>query len=115
MWSGPLITPLMKLLKQTEPTLVSTDRRSNTRRLPNRQQWLADGQPKAGEVLIRVRAKSVCAAGWHLRSFAVPAGFDLITRLFFGIWRPRWFVLGIELAGEVEPIGKSVTKFKYGD
>ena len=36
-------------------------------------------------------------------------------RLFFGLRRPRWRSLGVELAGEVEAVGAAVTEFKVGD
>jgi NADPH:quinone reductase-like Zn-dependent oxidoreductase len=45
----------------------------------------------------------------------VPVGFGLISRLVFGVLRPRQPVLGTELAGEVESVGKDVNKFKVGD
>jgi NADPH:quinone reductase-like Zn-dependent oxidoreductase len=45
----------------------------------------------------------------------VPAGFGLMARLFFGISRPRRPVLGTELAGTVESVGKNVARFKTGD
>jgi NADPH:quinone reductase-like Zn-dependent oxidoreductase len=50
-----------------------------------------------------------------VRSLDVPAGFGLVTRVIFGILRPRKHILGSELAGEVESVGAGVSKFKAGD
>jgi NADPH:quinone reductase-like Zn-dependent oxidoreductase len=72
-------------------------------------------EPKAGEVRIKIRASTVSAADWRLRSLTVPSGFGLVTRLVFGISRPRRPILGTELSGEIEAIGKNVTKFRIGD
>jgi NADPH:quinone reductase-like Zn-dependent oxidoreductase len=71
--------------------------------------------PKAGEVLIRVRATTVSSGDWRARSLTMPAGFGLIGRLVFGVSRPRQPVLGTELAGVVEEVGASVTAYKPGD
>jgi NADPH:quinone reductase-like Zn-dependent oxidoreductase len=71
--------------------------------------------PKDNEVLIKVHATTVTSGDWRVRSLTVPAGFRLMSRLVFGISRPRQPILGTELAGEVESIGKDVTKFKVGD
>ncbi len=67
--------------------------------------------PGDSEVLIRVYASTVCAADWRMRK-ADP----VFIRLMMGIWRPhKLHVLGMEFAGEVQVIGKSVTHFAAGD
>jgi NADPH:quinone reductase-like Zn-dependent oxidoreductase len=71
--------------------------------------------PAANEVLIRVRASTVTTGDWRVRSLTVPTGFKLLTRLLFGIGRPRQPILGTELAGEVEAVGKDATRFGVGD
>lgn len=71
--------------------------------------------PKPNEVLIKVHATTVTSGDWRVRSLTVPTGFRLITRLVFGFNRPRQPILGTELAGVVESVGKDVRKFKVGD
>ncbi len=71
--------------------------------------------PKDNEILIKVHATTVTSGDWRLRSLNVPTGFKLISRLFFGVLRPRQPILGTELAGVVEAVGKDVTAFKVGD
>ena len=71
--------------------------------------------PKDREILIRIVATTVTSADWRLRSLSMPTGFGLLGRLFLGISRPRQPVLGSELAGVVEAVGRSVTRFKPGD
>ena len=71
--------------------------------------------PKDNEVLIRTHATTVTSGDWRVRSLNVPVGFGLISRLFFGVSRPRQPILGTELAGEIESVGKDVNKFKVGD
>jgi NADPH:quinone reductase-like Zn-dependent oxidoreductase len=71
--------------------------------------------PKDNEVLIKIHATTVTSADCRLRSLNLPRGFELISRLVFGITKPRQPVLGSELAGEIESIGKSVSKFSVGD
>jgi NADPH:quinone reductase-like Zn-dependent oxidoreductase len=71
--------------------------------------------PKDNEVLIRTLATTVTAADWRVRSLNVPFGFGLIARLVLGIWKPRQPILGTELAGVIESVGKGVRKFNVGD
>ncbi len=76
---------------------------------------VAKPTPKGHEVLIKIHATTVTSGDWRARSLDMPVGFGLISRLFFGVSRPRQPILGTELAGEVESVGKDVSKFKVGD
>lgn len=71
--------------------------------------------PKSKEVLIKIYATTVTSGDWRVRSLNVPVGFGLISRLVFGVSRPRQPILGSELAGMVESVGKDVRKFNIGD
>ncbi|MEQ1525340.1 MAG: NAD(P)-dependent alcohol dehydrogenase [Gallionella sp.] len=71
--------------------------------------------PKNNEVLIKTHATTVTSADWRVRSLNVPVGFGLIMRLVFGVSRPKQPILGSELAGVIESVGKDVRKFKVGD
>jgi len=71
--------------------------------------------PKDNEVLIRVRATTVSAADCELRRFDFPSWVWLPIRLAFGIRRPRQPVLGQELAGYVDSVGKDVRSLRKGD
>ncbi len=71
--------------------------------------------PKDGEICIKVKATSVSAADYRIRSFTVPLSFWLPARIALGITKPRKPILGIELAGEIESVGKDVRKFEVGD
>ena len=71
--------------------------------------------PLDNEILIKIHATTVTSGDWRVRSLNVPTGFGFIMRLVFGISRPKQPVLGTELAGVVELVGKDVSKFKVGD
>lgn len=71
--------------------------------------------PGDKEILIRVRATTVAAADFRIRSFTVPLAYWLPARLALGIRKPRNPILGVELCGEVESVGRDVTRFKAGD
>lgn len=71
--------------------------------------------PKSHELLIRIRATTVTAADFRIRSFTVPLSFWIPARLFLGISKPKKEILGVELSGEIESVGKEVTRFKKGD
>jgi NADPH:quinone reductase-like Zn-dependent oxidoreductase len=66
--------------------------------------------PKDDEVLVKIHATTVNRSDCGWRS-AKP----FITRYFTGLRRPKRRILGSELAGEVEAVGKAVTEFEVGD
>jgi NADPH:quinone reductase-like Zn-dependent oxidoreductase len=72
-------------------------------------------EPKADEMLIRIRATTVSSGDWRVRSLTVPKGMGMMVRAVFGLTRPRNPILGTELAGEIESVGAAVTTFKVGD
>jgi NADPH:quinone reductase-like Zn-dependent oxidoreductase len=78
-------------------------------------QELAKPAPRDNEVLVKVLATTVTAGDSRMRSFTVPLTFWLPARMMLGIRKPKNSVLGMELAGEVEAVGKEVKKFKVGD
>ena len=79
--------------------------------------------PKNNEVLIRIHATSVNFGDIAARNFGnishrdffMPLPFFLIGGLQFGFNKPKNTILGNELAGEIEAVGKDVKRFKGGD
>jgi NADPH:quinone reductase-like Zn-dependent oxidoreductase len=71
--------------------------------------------PKDNEILIKVHATTVTSADTRIRGFKVPLSFWLPARIALGFRSPKINILGAELAGEIESVGKDVKKFKAGD
>ena len=63
-----------------------------------------------GDVLVRVRAASANAGDWHLLR-----GTPLPFRLIAGLRIPKFKIIGTDIAGHVEAVGRSVTQFRPGD
>ncbi|MHA1966139.1 MAG: NAD(P)-dependent alcohol dehydrogenase [Candidatus Thorarchaeota archaeon] len=73
---------------------------------------------KDNEILIKNRATTVLLGDCEVRGFNFPhfsLGFKLLMRLGFGIRGPRKKILGQQVAGEIEEIGKNVTQYSVGD
>ena len=73
--------------------------------------------PKDNEVLVAIHATTVSTGDCNVRNFTfVTKSMLPIAKLMFGIGKPwKERVLGTELAGEVESVGKDVKRFKAGD
>jgi len=71
--------------------------------------------PKDNEVLVKVYATTVHRGDSRMRSFTVPRGMWLMARIALGIRGPRKKILGMELAGEIEAVGKDAKRFRKGD
>jgi len=63
--------------------------------------------PADNEVLVRVHATTICAADYRLKSFAPALAWCIGLR--------KGKILGMELSGTVESVGKAVTRFRPGD
>jgi len=66
--------------------------------------------PKDNEVLIRIHAAAVNPWDWDLVT-----GKPRIYRLMFGLLKPKYNIIGSDIAGTVEAIGKNIKKYKPGD
>ena len=72
--------------------------------------------PKDNEVLIKIYATTVTAGDCEQRSLKLRIWHRLPMQLFVGLKRPeRITILGMELAGEIESVGKDVKRFRKGD
>ena len=66
--------------------------------------------PKDNEVLVKVHAASINSWDWDLLR-----GKPRLYRLFSGVFKPKHQILGADIAGKVEAVGKDVTQFQPGD
>jgi NADPH:quinone reductase-like Zn-dependent oxidoreductase len=66
--------------------------------------------PNDNEVLIDVRAASVNPYDWHFMR-----GTPYFVRIIAGLRKPKDKRLGVDVAGQVEAVGRNVTRFKPGD
>jgi NADPH:quinone reductase-like Zn-dependent oxidoreductase len=66
--------------------------------------------PNADEALVKVLGISVNPADWHSMR-----GKPLFSRATLGLLRPKYRILGVDIAGQVETVGDNVTQFKPGD
>jgi len=73
--------------------------------------------PKDNEILVRVYATTVSSGVLWARSGKHPDSkfFTLAVRIMFGLRKPKKTILGYELSGEIESVGKDVKLFKKGD
>jgi NADPH:quinone reductase-like Zn-dependent oxidoreductase len=71
--------------------------------------------PKDNEVLIKIYAATITSGDSRVRGFRVPLSYWLFARMALGFRGPRKNILGGDLAGEIESVGKDVKRFKKGD
>ena len=71
--------------------------------------------PKINEVLVKVHATTVTKYDCWQRSCTAPRGFGFLNRMASGFRKPKQSILGTELAGESEAVGKDVKLFRKGD
>jgi NADPH:quinone reductase-like Zn-dependent oxidoreductase len=72
--------------------------------------------PKEDQVLVKIHATTVTTSDCNIRNFTfVPKLFLLPSRMQFGFTEPKINILGLDLAGEIEAVGKDVRRFKKGD
>jgi NADPH:quinone reductase-like Zn-dependent oxidoreductase len=71
--------------------------------------------PNDNEVLVKIYATTVTTGDVEIRKFKMPMWLWLPARIGFGIRGPRQRILGQELAGELESVGKDVKLFMKGD
>ena len=71
---------------------------------------IAKPAPNDDEVLIKIRAASVNPLDWHYMR-----GTPYLVRAMSGLLKPKVTSLEVDVAGEIEKVGKNVTQFKPGD
>jgi NADPH:quinone reductase-like Zn-dependent oxidoreductase len=75
-----------------------------------RMMAVARPAPGARDVLVKVLAMSVNPADWHSMR-----GKPAFSRVTLGLLRPKHRILGVDIAGQVEAVGRDVTRFTPGD
>ena len=75
-----------------------------------RLEEMAIPEPKDNEVLVKVHATSINSWDWDLLT-----GRPRVYRMLSGLTRPRYPVIGSDIAGVVEKVGSKVTTFSQGD
>ena len=82
-------------------------------------QEVAKPTPKDNEVLIRIYATTVTVSDCIVRNFTRKSNMPFLRwifgRIYLGLRKPRKPILGLELAGAIEALGKDVKRFKRGD
>lgn len=71
--------------------------------------------PKSDEILVKIAASGVSSGDCRIRGLNIPQPIQLLMRLALGFSKPKQPILGFALAGEIEAVGKDVTKYKVGD
>jgi NADPH:quinone reductase-like Zn-dependent oxidoreductase len=77
--------------------------------------------PKDNEVLIKIKATTVHIGDTKIRRLEPGIGFyqdilyKIMMRILIGFTKPRLEILGMELAGDIEAVGKKVHLFRKGD
>jgi len=66
--------------------------------------------PKENEALVKIYATTVTAGDVRMRGFKVPASFWLPARLALGLTGPRKKILGMEISGKIESVGKQSSR-----
>ncbi len=76
-----------------------------------RLQEVGKPAPRNNEVLVKVHATTVTIGDTIMRSLnmPIPGWQRLLARVYLGIRKPKRPILGMELDGEVESVGKKVT------
>jgi NADPH:quinone reductase-like Zn-dependent oxidoreductase len=72
-------------------------------------------KPKDNEVQIKIHATTAHIGDTRVRSSRIPLAYWLPMRLYLGLIKPKRPILGMECSGEINAIGKDVSRFKNGD
>lgn len=73
-----------------------------------------DPVPGPRDVVVQVLATAVNSGDARLRAASFPDGMGFLGRLATGWSRPRWRVLGVDVAGVITEVGAKVTEYSPG-